>query len=332
MRPGPLKRRTPLTRRSGLQRAAGTTPERARRDQARAARRIERVRTQGAGKLTAWEATFVGESDDGVAPRLRRYGRAWGRDRIARTEEIRLTEGLLSQSDTSATEAHRAADRGERPTEASEADRSVTEAGAATIAPRAGSWIEEWEAIESQALDDAEREARRSTSRSATTGWRRSNAGRGAWRGEWVRGTDEAAGASARDEHDGVAGGTEGKGETPFAAGRAEPHLPHLRMPRRRRDFPIVFALAGDPATTTSVLRTSRRGCASPLGPRCGIGVGVAGRKASDCEVCSARQYVRGRRHACRGAGRRPIVRARIRRPRRRGICEGRSRAPRVRC
>ena len=71
----------------------------------------------------------------------------------------------------------------------------------------------------------------------------------------------EAAGASARDEHDGVAGRIEGKCETPSAAGRAEPHPPHLRMPPRRRDFPIVFALAGNSATTTSVLRTSRRGC-----------------------------------------------------------------------
>lgn len=57
----------------------------------RTARRIERLRAQGTG--TAWEAKFVGESDDGVAPRIRRHGCPWTRDEFADPQD---REGPLS--------------------------------------------------------------------------------------------------------------------------------------------------------------------------------------------------------------------------------------------
>ena len=76
-------RRTGLKRRSTLSRSTGRGAQRAHKEQLRTARRIERLRAQGAGALTAWEVRFVSKSDDGVAPRIRRYGCAWTRDEFA---------------------------------------------------------------------------------------------------------------------------------------------------------------------------------------------------------------------------------------------------------
>ena len=83
LRPGSLRRRTPLRRRNELPRATRAHVRTGDKGELRAARRIERRRAQGEGALTAWEARFVGERDDGVAPRIRCYARAWGRDELA---------------------------------------------------------------------------------------------------------------------------------------------------------------------------------------------------------------------------------------------------------
>ena len=90
-----LRRRTPLRRGAPLQkRTAKDKPgaERARAE--RDARRLERARAAIGERMTAWEETFLGNSDDGVATRLLRHGRGWANPALAEPSD---PQGPLSR-------------------------------------------------------------------------------------------------------------------------------------------------------------------------------------------------------------------------------------------
>lgn len=90
-RSAPLARRTPLRAQAPQpQRTSDTTSRHSTRTGDRAARsarerrRLERLREEAAKRpLSEWERTFIGEGPDGLAPRLERYGRAFGRAELA---------------------------------------------------------------------------------------------------------------------------------------------------------------------------------------------------------------------------------------------------------